>query len=101
MLFAGLGYEVLTANNAADALNTLRRQPDIGLLFTDVVMPNGMNGIQLARTVRKQFPQTKIVIASGYPLPALTAQHGALDEFTFMNKPYRLAELAKKLRQAH
>jgi CheY-like chemotaxis protein len=100
MLFANLGYEVLTASNGTDALNILERQPGIGLLFTDVMMPNGINGLELAQTTRLRYPQIKIVVASGYPLPALKAQHKEIEDFTFMNKPYRLSELAKKLRSA-
>jgi PAS domain S-box-containing protein len=97
-LFRSIGYEVLTAGNGHDAIDILKRRGDIDLLFTDVMMPNGMNGIELARFTRKLCPGVKVLLASGYPLPALKAEHGNFDDFALMSKPYRLSELAKKLR---
>jgi PAS domain S-box-containing protein len=97
-LFRSIGYEVYTASNGQDALDILKRTKDISVLFSDVMMPNGMNGIELAQEAHKLYPDVKILLASGYPLPALKAQHISVGEFSFMNKPYRLAELAKKLR---
>jgi CheY-like chemotaxis protein len=99
-LFQSIGYDILTASNGKDAIDILQRNTNIDVLFTDVMMPHGMSGIELARKTRKLSPHTKIILASGYPLPALKNQHGDLDEFIFMNKPYRLSELAKKLRMA-
>jgi len=100
-LFRSLGYEVLTASNGSDAIDELgRRGRRVDLLFTDVVMPKGIDGIQLARKTRELHPNIRIVLASGYALPALTEQHGNLDEFTFIIKPYRLTELVRKLRMA-
>jgi PAS domain S-box-containing protein len=97
-LFRSMGYEVLTAGNAKDALTILERKPDTDVLFTDVMMPGGMNGIELARIARKRCPDLKIMLASGYALPALKTTHGNIEEFAFINKPYRLSDLAKKLR---
>jgi PAS domain S-box-containing protein len=96
-LFRSIGYEVYTANNGFDALEILQRSTDIDVLFSDVMMPN-MNGIELATRARSLRPNMKILLASGYPLPALKAQHRDIGDFSFMTKPYRLAELAKKLR---
>jgi CheY-like chemotaxis protein len=97
-LFRSIGYDVLTAGQGSDAIDILKRRSDIDILFTDVMMPNGMTGIDLARKARQMYPGIKIILASGYPLPALKAHHGNLDDFVFMTKPYRLSELAKKLR---
>ena len=72
----------------------------IGVLFTDILMPGGMNGIELAHEVRQFNPDIKIILASGYPLPALHDEHDNMDEFSFLNKPYRLADIAKCLRSA-
>jgi PAS domain S-box-containing protein len=99
-LVRSIGYDVVTATNGSDALAMLDRHPAINILFTDVIMPNGMNGIELARSAKQKNPNLKIVLASGYPLPALAAEHGNLDEYEFMNKPYKLADLARKLRAA-
>jgi PAS domain S-box-containing protein len=99
-LFRSIGYEVVTATNGIDAMAMLERRPDIDILFTDVVMPKGVSGIQLARSARELRPDLKVILASGYPLPALREQYGRIDDFAFVNKPYRLAELAKALRAA-
>jgi PAS domain S-box-containing protein len=99
-LVRSIGYEVLTASNGSDAIGLLQARPEIDILFTDVMMPDGISGIELARQARSRWPGLKVVLASGYPLPALRAEHGNMDDYEFMNKPYRLADLAKKLRSA-
>jgi PAS domain S-box-containing protein len=99
-LFTSMGYDVLTAASGREAIDVMERR-DVDILFTDVVMPNGMNGIELASYTREHYPDTKIMLASGYPLPALKQRHGAgLGEFAFVNKPYRLSDLARTLRSA-
>ncbi|TFW25551.1 PAS domain-containing sensor histidine kinase [Massilia arenosa] len=96
-LFRSLGYEVLTAANGHDALKILERTPNIDVLFSDIMMP-GMSGVELAAQVKDQYPATKIVLASGYPQPALLAADMPIDRFTFVSKPYRLSEIIKRLR---
>jgi len=98
-LFRTLGYEVLSANNGEDAIKILQRTPSIDVLFSDVFMP-GISGIELALEARTLQPEIKIVLASGYPDPALRAGHANLNEFDFVAKPYRIAEIVKKLRMA-
>jgi PAS domain S-box-containing protein len=97
-LFRSIGYEVYTASNGRDALDLLKRTGDISVVFSDVMMPNGMSGIELARLARALNPDLKILLASGYPLPALKGHDMSVSEFAFINKPYRLADLARKLR---
>jgi PAS domain S-box-containing protein len=97
-LLRSIGYAVITASNGPDALELLRRRNDIDILFTDVVMPQGMSGIELARLSLDIAPGVKVVLASGYPLPALKTDFDDFDQFAFINKPYRLADLARKLR---
>lgn len=97
-LFQSIGYEVLSASNAPEAIEILKTSRAINILFSDIVLTLGMSGIELARMVRKDFPSIKIVLASGYPLATLHREHGEIDEFTFIHKPYRLADLAKVLR---
>jgi len=97
-LFTSMGYDVVTASSGREAIDLLE-QRDVDILFTDVVMPNGMDGIELANYTRTHYPDTKIMLASGYPLPALKERHGGtLSEFAFVNKPYRLSDLARTLR---
>ena len=99
-MLRGFGYEVLTAPDGPSALQVLRRDPEIDVLFTDIVMPRGMNGVELAREARRLRPNVRVLLASGYPASVLSAGHGAGDdgEFAFLSKPYRRAELADKLR---
>jgi PAS domain S-box-containing protein len=98
-LFRSMGYQVVTASNARDALAILERKQSIDILFSDVMMP-GMNGIELARTARQRYPAMKTILASGYALPALLAEYADLGAFPFVSKPYRMADLAKQLRSA-
>jgi PAS domain S-box-containing protein len=95
--FRGMNYEVITANNGLDAIDLLKRTRDIDVLFSDVVMPKGMNGIEVARFTRKLCPAVKVILASGYPFPVLNAEQAALEEFIFLSKPYRWSELIEKL----
>jgi PAS domain S-box-containing protein len=97
-IFNSLGYEVYEASSGEEALELLRQGKKISLMFTDILMPGGMNGIALARKLRESNPTIQIILASGYPLPALKAEHGDLDEFQFLNKPYSLADIAKAIR---
>ena len=98
-LYISMGYEVLTASGAQEALALLASR-HIDILFTDVIMPNGMNGVELASYAREHYPDLKIILASGYPLPALKLEHNNPSEFAFVNKPYRLSDLARALRSA-
>ncbi|MFJ9451987.1 MULTISPECIES: PAS domain S-box protein [unclassified Herbaspirillum] len=97
-LFRTMGYEALTATNGAEALEVLERMPQIDILFTDVIMPNSISGIELAQLTRQRHPSTKIILASGHPFPALTSNQQLGTEFAFLNKPYQLSDLAKILR---
>jgi len=97
-MLAALGFEVLTAGDGPAALNRLRRERRIDLLFTDVVMPRGMNGVELAREARALRPEIKVLLASGYPMSALSSEQGLTDEFAFISKPYRWADLSDRLR---
>jgi CheY-like chemotaxis protein len=94
-----LGYDVLTAPDGPSALAVLRRDPDIQILLSDIVMPQGMNGVELAREAVRLRPELRVLLASGYPMAALP-RHGAavLDEFPFLSKPYRSSQLAAALR---
>ena len=96
----GFGWEILTAPDGPSALSVLRRDADIDVLFTDIVMPRGMSGLELARQARRLRPELRVLLASGYPASVLASDHGAGDdgEFAFLGKPYHATELANKLR---
>jgi PAS domain S-box-containing protein len=98
------GYDVLTAPDASRALAVLKRERHIDILFTDIVMPRGMNGIELARTALQLRPQLRVLLASGYPRAARQVSYddaAGAGEFAFLAKPYRGAELAAALRALH
>jgi PAS domain S-box-containing protein len=95
-----LGYATLSARNAAAALDLIERGAAFDLLFTDVIMPGGMNGRQLADEVRKRRPDTKVLFTSGYTEDAVI-HHGRLDPgVTLLAKPYRKRDLARMIREA-
>lgn len=96
---AGLGYRVTNAPNGPNALDIIRRMSDIDLLLTDIVMPGGMNGRQLADEALKIRPALKVLFSSGYSENAIV-HHGRLDAgVELLSKPYRLQELASKVRK--
>jgi CheY-like chemotaxis protein len=64
------GYKVIEAPNAADALRVLETTPAVRVLFTDVEMPGGMDGLELAREVQRRWPHMVIIVASGHVRPA-------------------------------
>ena len=89
------GYEVLEAENAVQALQVLQDVPDIDLLFTDVVMPGGMNGFDLSQAASQIHPGLKIIHASGYPKGAMVHQEEPRLKDNLISKPYRRDELKK------
>ncbi len=93
-----LGYDVLTAPDGPSALKQLGRDQHIDLLLTDVVMPKGMNGVELAQHARELRPELKILLASGYPMAALSKQHGLTSEYAFIGKPFEWSQLQDKIR---
>ena len=99
-LFMSMGYDVMTATSGQEAMNALASR-DVDILFTDIVMPDGINGIDLATFTREHYPHIKVMLASGYPQPALKLDRGKLGEFAFVAKPYRLSDLARSLRSVH
>jgi len=94
------GYHSLAAGNAAEALAVIDRGERIDLLFTDVILPGGMNGRQLATEALKRRPGLKVLYTSGYTENALV-HHGRLDaDVLLLAKPYLSSDLARMLRIA-
>jgi len=95
-----LGYTTLEAANASEALRIVDEAPAIDLLFTDVIMPGGMNGRQLVEEALRRRPNLKTLYTSGYTENAIV-HHGRLDSgVLLLVKPYRKAELARMIRLA-
>jgi PAS domain S-box-containing protein len=98
-LFGTLGYQVISAKNGIEALEALKNDQAIEVLFSDVVMP-GMSGIALARQARLLSPSLKIILATGYASDASVDEKSAMEEFPMVAKPYTVAQILKELRAA-
>ncbi len=93
-----LGYHTHCAENAAQALEILAKEKGIDLLFSDVVMPGGINGYELAQQATEFWPHIKVLLSSGFT--SKTLAHNGLARFAahLLNKPYRKADLAQRIR---
>jgi CheY-like chemotaxis protein len=81
------GYEVIEAGTADEALDVFKSGIAIDLLFTDVRMPGTMDGCELARRVRSEWPETPVILTSGYSESLLSARSQSED--FVVPKPYR------------
>jgi PAS domain S-box-containing protein len=95
-----LGYVVLEAEDAQGALALIELHDEISLLFTDLVLPRGTTGAQLAERVRARRPNVRVLFSSGYSRNALARQEQLLPRSSFISKPYTIAALARELRLA-
>jgi CheY-like chemotaxis protein len=94
----GLGYRTLAASNGAEALALVDRGAQFDVLFTDIVMPGGINGAELGREVARRRPTVKMLYTSGYSENGIVHQ-GRLDPgIVLLRKPYRKLDLAHKIR---
>ncbi|MHB1060072.1 MAG: ATP-binding protein, partial [Rhodanobacter sp.] len=92
-----LGYRTAQAENAAAALELLRRLPDISILFTDVMLPDGMDGVALAREARRQRPDLKVLFTSGFAQRDLQGEMTLPRDAALLSKPFRVSELSRHL----
>ena len=95
-----LGYRTVEAADGPTALTCLTAGRPVDLLFTDIVMPGGLSGTELAAAARRRQPDLKILFTSGYAEPAVLRKHGQIDPTGLLRKPHNLAELATKVRRA-
>ena len=95
-VLAGAGYRLVTAHTAAEALQKLDAEPDIALLFTDIVMPGGCDGLMLAEQAKERWPHLKILYTSGYAARLVGANTVPLLG-PFMPKPYRPQQLTAEV----
>jgi PAS domain S-box-containing protein len=95
------GYIVLEAGDGFEALSKLQENPEIDLMFSDVVMPGGMNGFDLAQAAQTLRPDLKVVHTSGYPKGAMVHQdEPRFKEGFIIMKPYRREDLQKIIKDA-
>ena len=92
-IFRELGYQPIMARTPGEALETLTRAK-VDLVFSDVVMPGGLSGFELARRIRARYPQVPILLTTGYSDSLAEREVG---DFPVLNKPYRLDELEAAL----
>jgi CheY-like chemotaxis protein len=94
-----LGHKVVEAHDGETALNAIQNNAAIDCLFSDVVMPNGMNGVQLAQQARAMRPNMRAVLTSVRPREEVRAMGEIPHDVTFVAKPYSLTDIASLLRR--
>ncbi|MEE9289392.1 MAG: response regulator, partial [Alphaproteobacteria bacterium] len=99
-LLRSLGYEILETAGAKTALKALESAPRVNLLFTDVVLLGGMSGTELAAEVQSRFPGIAVLYTSGYTELANFDEGTLAEDTELLQKPYRKADLARKVRRA-
>ena len=96
-LLTKLGYEVIVASSGPEALDLLAGVADVDVLLTDVKMPGGMDGGEVATRAQELCPDLKVLFVSGYFEGALVRQGTIAASTHFLVKPYRRKELALKM----
>lgn len=92
-----LGYRLISAGNAADALRALDANPSVALLFSDVMLGPGMSGTELAQAARRRRPDLAVLLTSGYDNPMADTADGPA--FEMLRKPYRREQLGVAIRR--
>lgn len=92
-----LGYRVRSVANAQAAIAALRLDADVDLVFSDILMPGGMNGLELAREITQRFPGIPVLLATGY---SVSAQDAVRQGVVVLQKPYDLESLRRAIREA-
>ena len=95
-----LGYRVIEAANGVAALKVLDSDARIDLVFTDLIMPCGVSGLEIARRARLRSPPARVLLTTGYSEELIKADDVREAHFKILRKPYRLSELAKAIREA-
>ncbi|TGD99304.1 hybrid sensor histidine kinase/response regulator [Methylobacterium nonmethylotrophicum] len=98
VILEDFGYTVLVAHGAQGALDVLDGHDTVDLLFSDLIMPGGMNGVLLARAARERQPRIKVLLTTGYAEASIERTDAGGSEFEIINKPYRRLELARRVR---
>ena len=97
-MLSKLGYQVFCARDGLEAIRMLKGDRSFDLLFTDVLMPKGINGIELGREAKRLRDGIKVLLTSGNPTDVMT-RHGAGREFPIIGKPFGRADLAEHVRR--
>jgi CheY-like chemotaxis protein len=93
-ILSDAGFDTIATADANQALHVLTHEADhVDVLFTDVRMPGGMNGLELARVARRNWPDLRVIVTSGYFA-------GDFPSAEFLRKPWSAAELVSRVEQA-
>ncbi|KNG92185.1 PAS domain S-box protein [Pseudaestuariivita atlantica] len=92
-----LGYQVLEAMHGPAALQILAEHSDVDLVFTDLVMPGGMSGYEVAQHVQESHPDTKVLLTSGYAEELMNSEKLSARNLKLLRKPYRQAALVNAI----
>ena len=95
--FRQLGYQVRSVANAQAALAALRLDGDVDLVFSDILMPGGMTGLDLAREIGERLPGIPVLLTTGY---SASAQDAVRQGVVVLQKPYDLDGLRRNIREA-
>ena len=90
---------MLCANNGDAALDILENNPAIDMVFSDIVMPGGITGLDLAALISKYYPRVKILLTSGFSGEIDSPESEAGEPYKMIKKPYRAMELARRVRE--
>ena len=93
------GYKVTVVHGSREAIELLDGEARFDVLFTDLIMPGGMNGVMLARAARERQPKIKVLLTTGYAEASLERTDAGGTEFEIINKPYKRLELARRIRR--
>jgi two-component system NtrC family sensor kinase len=95
--FQQLGYMVKQVASAREALELIGNDPKIDLVFSDIVMPGGMTGLELGHAIRLRYPAMPVLLATGY---SDSVREAIAQGFIVLQKPFNLAALDQALREA-
>jgi CheY-like chemotaxis protein len=91
------GYEVIEVKDGSEALEVLEGKEPVDVLFCDVVLPGGMDGVELARAARARRPGLPVLFTSGYAHRFVLRLSGDLSDLGWLPKPFDVRSLSKKL----
>jgi DNA-binding NtrC family response regulator len=97
-MLQGLGYNVLTAEDAKAGLLALERTPGVNLLLSDIALPGGVSGPDMVETVRQSRPELKVLFMSGHGSGIVSQSHRLDRNSELLMKPFRRRQLAQKVR---
>ena len=100
MMLRNLGYNVICAEDANEARQIVIGRNEIGLVLSDVILPGGASGPEFAEELRAGYPKIKVIFMSGYPAEAAKKNGFLGSDSVLLNKPFRVAQLARAMKEA-